>query len=189
MWHDQAAISDAHCSTGGLRAYHLSARPTPKGTIAKLTSTDVFDINIQPNEYLTSEQNTKKRPTVLPMKTDAKRPTGGQQAANKRPLTNNDKNERKKENQERVNTSKGNTLAPAEPRTAPYSSDSFSGEKVLLDSLTRMLESTEMHQHGGIWRMRIRSGPDHRKALKNALEDFNVRTPAQQAKINNHGAC
>ena len=82
----------------------ITARPTPKGTIAKLTSTAVFDINSVPNEWLTSDQNAKKRPskrpTVSPLKNDAERPTerptSGQQTANTRPLTNNDKKEKKK---------------------------------------------------------------------------------------------
>jgi hypothetical protein len=67
----------------------ITARPTPKGTIAKLASNAVFDINPSPNEWLTSAANAKnrpsKRPTVSPLKNHAERPTerptGGQQAA------------------------------------------------------------------------------------------------------------
>lgn len=45
-----------------------------------------------------------------------------------------------------------------------------------------------MKSNGGMWRLRIRSGKDHRKALRNALEDFNVKTPDQRAKVHNRGA-
>jgi hypothetical protein len=34
----------------------------------------------------------------------------------------------------------------------------------------------------------MRCGKDDRKALRNALEDFQVKTPEQQAKIHNRGA-
>src|SRR5260370_763338 len=64
----------AHLVRWGL----ITVRPTRKGTIAKLTSTAVFDINSPPNEWLTSEANAKKRPSerpsVLPMKNQAERP-------------------------------------------------------------------------------------------------------------------
>ncbi len=67
----------------------ISIRPTPKGTIAKLISTAVFDINSPPNEWLTSEANAtnrpSERPTVSPLTNQAERPTerptSGQQAA------------------------------------------------------------------------------------------------------------
>jgi Helix-turn-helix domain len=65
---------------------------------------------------------------------------------------------------------------------------SLSGEKDLLDSLSRMLGDREMKSNGGMWRMRMRGGKDYRKALRNALEDFQVKTPDQQGKIHNRGA-
>ena len=80
----------------------ITARRTPKGTIARLISTTVFDINEQPSRGLASEQNAKrgrqndqhnfigenrpKRPTKRP----TKRPSNGHQTTNKRPLTNNE---------------------------------------------------------------------------------------------------
>jgi hypothetical protein len=72
--------------------------------------------------------------------------------------------------------------------STPARDYSLSGEKDLLDSLTRMLGSREMKNNGGMWRLRIRSGKDHRKALRNALDDFAVKTPDQEGKIQNRGA-
>jgi hypothetical protein len=51
-----------------------------------------------------------------------------------------------------------------------------------------MLGEREMKSNGGMWRMRVRSGNDHRKALRNALEDFQVKTPDQKAKIHDRAA-
>jgi hypothetical protein len=87
----------------------ITLRPTPKGTIAKLTSSAVFDIN----ECPTSDENRpSKRPTLLPLKNHTERPpqrpTDGQQTANKRPLT---KNERRKERKNH-----DDTRAPARTR-------------------------------------------------------------------------
>jgi hypothetical protein len=45
-----------------------------------------------------------------------------------------------------------------------------------------------MKSNGGMWRMRMRYGKGYHKALRNALEDFQVKTPDQQAKIHNRGA-
>ena len=73
----------------------ITSRATPKGTIAKLTSTAVFDLN-SPNEWLTSNQNTKNQPPVLPMQNDVQQPTANQQPTTCQPLTNNDKKEKKK---------------------------------------------------------------------------------------------
>jgi hypothetical protein len=67
----------------------------------------------------------------------------------------------------------------------PYSR---SVEQDLLASLSRMLGKREMEKNGAMWRMRIRSGKEHRRAIQNALEDFNLRTPDQQAKIHNRAA-
>jgi hypothetical protein len=82
----------------------------------------------------------------------------------------------------RVNTSSGNTLP------VNKSLYSRSGERVLLGSLARILKSGEMESNGAIWRLRIRSGKKERKALRNAIEDFSARTPAQQATIHNRAA-
>jgi hypothetical protein len=67
----------------------VSTRPTPRGTIARLTSTDVFDLNLWSDECLTSHEPAKnrplKRPTVSRGKNDSERPskgpTKGQQGA------------------------------------------------------------------------------------------------------------
>ena len=71
----------------------ITIRPTPRGTIAKLTSSTVFDIGSQPAENRPSErpsnhigENGSDGPS--------QRPTNGHQVASNRPLT---KKERKKE--------------------------------------------------------------------------------------------
>jgi len=51
-----------------------------------------------------------------------------------------------------------------------------------------MLGPVEWRRCGAMWRMRARSGHVSAKALKDALEDFYVRTPDERAKIRNHGA-
>jgi len=51
-----------------------------------------------------------------------------------------------------------------------------------------MLGKTEMKKNGGMWRLRMRCGKDDCKALRNALEDFQVKTPDQKAKIHNRAA-
>ena len=79
----------------------IEIRTTRKGTIARLISTDVFDINEQSDKNRPSErpsnltsENSSERPT--------ERPIDGQQEANTRPLTNNDdnNNKEKKEREE-----------------------------------------------------------------------------------------
>ena len=40
-----------------------------------------------------------------------------------------------------------------------------------------------MRENGGMWRNRIRHGPTERRALRHAIEDYKVRTPAQRAAI------
>jgi hypothetical protein len=74
----------------------ITIQPTRKGTIAKLNlePARVFDIGFAPEPCVINVVRREKRPTLLPMKTRLKRPTGGQQAANRRPVT---KKERKKE--------------------------------------------------------------------------------------------
>jgi hypothetical protein len=83
----------------------VTARPTNKGTIAKLASNAVFDINIAPpsNHHRTAKKQPSEPPTDLRVKTapqpPTKPPTNRQPTANQPPLTNNDKKERKKEYQ------------------------------------------------------------------------------------------
>jgi hypothetical protein len=55
-------------------------------------------------------------------------------------------------------------------------------------SLERLLGPKEWKQNGGIWRMRARSGEEHAKALRNAIEDFFTLTPAERSKIRNRAA-
>jgi len=88
---------------------------------------------------------------------------------------------------ERVATLNGSTLSTLSSNASPppYS---LSGENDLLDKLREMLGEREMEKNGGMWRMRMRGGKDYCKALRNALEDFQVKTPDQQAKIQNRGA-
>jgi len=74
----------------------ITVRPTRKGTIARLISTAVFDINLASNERLTSQANPSdrpsNRPTNLPAENHAERPSeqpaDGQHAATRRPVTN-----------------------------------------------------------------------------------------------------
>ncbi len=88
---------------------------------------------------------------------------------------------------ERVTTLNGSTLTSSSSNASPppYS---LSGEKDLLEKLEGMLGKTEMKKNGGMWRLRMRCGKDYCKALRNALEDFQVKTPGQQAKIHNRAA-
>jgi len=58
----------------------------------------------------------------------------------------------------------------------------------LLGSLERMLRSHEWKNHGTMWRMRAKSGNEHKRALKNALDDYFARTPIERQKIKNRGA-
>jgi hypothetical protein len=83
----------------------VTARPTNKGTIAKLASNAVFDINLAPPtvRQKTAKNQPSEPPTVSRGKTapqpPTKPPTNRQRTANQPPLTNNDKKERKKEYQ------------------------------------------------------------------------------------------
>jgi hypothetical protein len=81
----------------------ISIRSTRRGTIAKLTSTTVFDINIQSHsECLTNQKTTNNQPSNQPPDFRAKngseqpsgQPSNHEQTTNEQPLT---KNERKKE--------------------------------------------------------------------------------------------
>jgi hypothetical protein len=72
----------------------IEIRTTPKGTIARLISADVFDINEQSGENRPSErpsnliaQNSCERPR--------ERPIDDQHAANRRPLTNKENDDKK----------------------------------------------------------------------------------------------
>src|SRR5262249_54036492 len=63
----------------------------------------------------------------------------------------------------------------------------FDGSDVL-GSLERLLGPKEWKQCGAMWRMRARSGVEHAKALRNAIEDFFNLTPAERSKIRNRAA-
>jgi hypothetical protein len=45
-----------------------------------------------------------------------------------------------------------------------------------------------MERKGGIWLTRIRLGRDERRALRDSIEDYKLRTPEQRRRIRNHGA-
>jgi hypothetical protein len=57
-----------------------------------------------------------------------------------------------------------------------------------LGSLERLLGPKEWKQCGAMWRMRARGSPEDALALRNAIEDFFVKTPEQRNEINNRGA-
>jgi hypothetical protein len=56
-------------------------------------------------------------------------------------------------------------------------------ERALLDQLAEILGAVEMRKNGGMWRLRIRRGPNERCALRDTVEDYKVRTPAQRGAI------
>jgi hypothetical protein len=105
----------------------ITARPTPKGTIAKLTSTSVFDLCLTNQQTAKTPptvlpNDTKKPPTVLPMKNNAEPPTNRQQTANKPPLTKNDKKETKKDMISHATAeAEGNSTSAAESNSAKVS--------------------------------------------------------------------
>jgi hypothetical protein len=59
------------------------------------------------------------------------------------------------------------------------------GEPVLLDELRAILGVAEMKKNGGMWRKRIRGGAAERRALRNTIEDYKLRTPDQRCEIVN----
>jgi hypothetical protein len=77
----------------------VTARPTRRGTIVRLTSTSVFNLFCP-----TNGQNEKNRPTVLPLKNASDRPTDDQQTTNRSPLTNNDRRKEKKKKNDELKT-------------------------------------------------------------------------------------
>ena len=71
----------------------ITVRPTPKGTIAKLTSTAVFDINLPPpNERLTNKNQPSEQPSNSRVKSalcqPSTQPTSNQQPTNSQPTAN-----------------------------------------------------------------------------------------------------
>jgi len=78
----------------------ITTRPTPKGTIARLTSAAVFDTNLAPPtvRHKTAKNQPSTPPTDLPLENGSQPPTqpptNRQRAANRPPLT---KKERMKE--------------------------------------------------------------------------------------------
>jgi len=57
------------------------------------------------------------------------------------------------------------------------------GERNLLVQLSDILGPAEMKKNGGMWRGRIRGGPSERRALRNTIEDFKLRTPDERQQI------
>jgi hypothetical protein len=62
------------------------------------------------------------------------------------------------------------------------------GERELLGQITGILGEVEMKKTGGMWRKRIRRGPAERRALRNTIEDYKLRTPDQRHYIRNRAA-
>ena len=62
------------------------------------------------------------------------------------------------------------------------------GERKLLGQIGEILGEDEMERKGGIWLTRIRLGRDERRALRDSIEDYKLRTPEQRRRIRNHGA-
>jgi len=62
------------------------------------------------------------------------------------------------------------------------------GERQLLGQIAGILGEVEMKKNGGMWRKRIRRGPAERRALRDTIEDYKLRTPDQRRRIRNHGA-
>ena len=59
------------------------------------------------------------------------------------------------------------------------------GEWDLLDQIREILGEAEMKENGGMWRTRIRGGLGKRRALRNTIEDYKIRTPDQRRQIRN----
>jgi hypothetical protein len=62
------------------------------------------------------------------------------------------------------------------------------GEEVLLARIGEIVGHAEMVKNGGMWRKRIRGGVAERLALRNTIEDYNVRTPELRAAIRKRAA-
>jgi len=81
----------------------VTIRATPKGTIAKLTSTAVFDINLPPpNERLTNKNQPSEQPSNSRVKSalcqPSTQPTNNQQLTNSQPLTKKERRKQGKNN-------------------------------------------------------------------------------------------
>jgi hypothetical protein len=135
----------------------LTTRPTYRGTIATLTTTDVFNLGLTSDANATGAncfaKNAKKGPTVLPMKSGSKGPTGG-------PLT---KKERKKYKND------DNTLR--EVKHTPWGQHRPSSS--LLNFLS--LEEAEKHPLWSEFEAYCRSRPNGSPTLKG----FNTWLPKQ----------
>ena len=57
------------------------------------------------------------------------------------------------------------------------------GERDLLAELGEILGQPELRKNGGMWRNRIRAGPNERRALRHTIEDYKLRTPDQRRGI------
>jgi hypothetical protein len=78
----------------------VTTRPTRRGTIARLTSTTVFDINAPPNEWPNNKNQPSDQPSNLRGKTvpqqPSTQPTSNQQPTNSQPLTKKKRREERK---------------------------------------------------------------------------------------------
>jgi hypothetical protein len=62
------------------------------------------------------------------------------------------------------------------------------GERELLAQIAEVLGEKEMKENGGMWREIIRDGPEERRALRNTIEDFKLRTSDKRHPIRNRAA-
>ncbi len=61
-------------------------------------------------------------------------------------------------------------------------------EEELLAQIAQCFGIREAVANGGMWRTRMRAGRESLAAVRNAIEDYRVRTPEQRAAIKNRGA-
>jgi hypothetical protein len=159
--------------------HQVTTRPTNRGTIVTLTEAALFDLSPSPPR----REAVQKRPPDSPMKNGFQRPANGQPAAIKRPLTNKERREERnnKTSSNAVPQSIAQILSPT-PSGLAFDRDDWLG------SLERLLGPKEWTRCGAMWRMRARSSPEDASALRNAVEDFFIKTPEQRNEINNRGA-
>jgi hypothetical protein len=156
----------------------ITTRPTNKGTIAKLVSSLVFDINA-PHKCEPTSQLPNQR-------LSSKQPASNQRVTSQQPLTNKETSE-KEESKTRV-VENGQPLPESIAAILNTALALVFDRSDLLGSLERTLGPFEWKRNGPMWRMRARSSPDDRHALADALEDFAAKTPIQRSEIKNVGA-
>src|SRR5207248_2151064 len=57
------------------------------------------------------------------------------------------------------------------------------GERELFGQLSEVLGKADMDKNGGMWRNRIRAGPNERRALRHTIEDYKLRRSDQRRGI------